>query len=232
MIEITAFRAIDDLKSCELFAEGHSNVLRDYGVTKVTSSNYDWMYNPDVYVILVRDGETKEVVGGERVHIKGKNSIPLPIESAVGIVENKIYDLILNYSNQGITAELCGLWNAKKIAGQGISTLLTKLGVALAILVNVENLFVLCAPYTVSMCQNAGFEIETSIGNQGTFYYPKLDLIATSLVVKDMKTLPFASKEFRDQISEYVNTPTGATIYQTPKNKALDIHYSIAINQH
>lgn len=217
------------MDACRLFAEGHSNVLKDYGVTKVTSSNYDWMHNPDVYVVLVQDASTGEVVGGERIHIKGPNTIPLPIESAVGIVEEKIYNLVSDYAQKGITAELCGLWNARKIAGQGISILLTKLGVALANKIQVQNLFVLCAPYTVKMCQNAGFEIETSIGNQGTFYYPKLDLIATSLIIKDLKNLPSAEEEFRKQIIDFIHTSSGSTIHITPKGDKIDIHYSISI---
>jgi hypothetical protein len=229
MIKISTFRAIDDLTSCALFAEGHSNVLKDYGVTKVTSSNYDWMYNPDVYVVLVQDAETNVVVGGERIHVKGANSIPLPIESAVGIVEDKIYNLISEYTEKGTTAELCGLWNARKIAGQGISVLLTKLGVALANMIDVDNLFVLCAPYTVKMCQDAGFQIETSIGNKGTFYYPKLDLIATSLIINDVKSLPFADPVFREQILGFINTPAATTVHHTPKNETIDIQYSISI---
>lgn len=229
MIKISTFRAIDNIDACKLFAEGHSNVLKDYGVTKVTSSNYDWMHNPDVYVVLVQDASTGEVVGGERIHIKGQNTIPLPIESAVGIVEDRIYDLVSEYALKGITAELCGLWNARKIAGQGISILLTKLGVALANKIQVQNLFVLCAPYTVKMCQNAGFEIETSIGNQGTFYYPKLDLIATSLIIKDLKNLPTAEEDFRAQIVDFIHNASGSTVHITPKGDKIDIQYSISI---
>ena len=58
MLSIRVFRAIDDLKSCEKFAEGHANVLKDYGVTKVTSARTDWFFNPGVYVVLVEDEET------------------------------------------------------------------------------------------------------------------------------------------------------------------------------
>ena len=53
MLKIRAFKAVDDLESCKRFAEGHANVLRDYGVTKVTSSKNDWFFNPEVYVVLV-----------------------------------------------------------------------------------------------------------------------------------------------------------------------------------
>ena len=110
---------------------------------------------------LVLSEDESEVYGGERVHIANPE-YPLPIEAAVGMVEPNIYPLIKSYVDMGMTGELCGLWNSKSIAGKGVSVLLTKIGVAIANILKMDSLFVLCAPYTVSMCQNAGFEIETS----------------------------------------------------------------------
>src|SRR5690606_31850848 len=147
MLKVRVFRAIDDLESCKRFAEGHANVLRDYGVTKVTSSKNDWFYNPGVYVALVEMEDTGEEVGGERIHLVNKE-IPLPIEEAVSIVENRTNDLVAGYAENKLSGELCGLWNAKAIAGKGVSILLTKLGVALANRLRIDSLFVLCAPYT------------------------------------------------------------------------------------
>lgn len=229
MITIRLFRAINDLESCKRFAEGHANVLRDYGVTKVTSAKNTWFDNPGAYVVVVEDKETGELYGGERIHISSP-AFPLPIEDAVGLVDQKVFDLVSSYREQGLTGELCGLWNSKIIAGKGISILLTKVGVAIANLLKMNSLFVLCAPYTVAMCQKAGFEIETSIGNLGTFYYPKLDLIATSLIVKDLKNLPHADPLFRDQIFEIVNKPFHQSTEEGPKG-SIDIEYSINISQ-
>jgi hypothetical protein len=216
MLKVKLFRAIDDLDSCKKFAEGHGNVLKDYGVTKVTSAKHDWFHNPDVYVALVLSEDEQEVFGGERVHI-ANNEFPLPIEAAVGMVEPGIYNLVNSYKNAGKTGELCGLWNAKSIAGKGISILLTKIGVVIANVLKMDSLLVLCAPYTVKMCQDAGFEIETSIGNQGTFYYPKLDLIATSLVVKDLENLPQADPEFRVEIQNLIHNPVSIAKGEGPK---------------
>lgn len=210
MLRVRTFRAVDDLESCKRFAEGHANVLRDYGITKVTSSKNDWFYNPNVYVAIVETEDGSEVVGGERIHLVHQD-YQLPIEEAVSIVEKRIYGLVANYAENKVTGELCGLWNAKAIAGRGVSILLTKLGVAIAHRINMDSLFVLCAPYTVSMCQAAGFEIETSIGDKGTFIYPKLDLVATALVVKDMGGLNTADENFRKEIFSYIYTPTGMT---------------------
>lgn len=218
MLKVKLFRAIDDIESCKKFAEGHGNVLKDYGVTKVTSAKHDWFYNPDVYVALVLSEDEKEVFGGERVHL-ANDDYPLPIESAVGMVEPGIYNLVKNYKRAGKTGELCGLWNARAIAGKGISIVLTKIGVVIANILKMDSLMVLCAPYTVKMCQDAGFEIETSIGNQGTFYYPKLDLIATSLVVKDLVNLPHANPEFKIEIHNMINTPIYSTKGYGPKGE-------------
>lgn len=229
MITIRLFKATNDLASCQRFAEGHANVLRDYGVTKVTSAKNNWFYNPGAYVVVVEDKETGELYGGERIHLSNPE-FPLPIEDAVGIVDLKVFDLIKSHREKGVTGELCGLWNSKVIAGKGISILLTKVGVAIANLLNMSSLFVLCAPYTVTMCQKAGFEIEESIGNMGTFYYPKLDLIATSLVVNDLKKLPYADAEFRKQILEIVNEPFHKGTEIGPKG-SVEVEYSININQ-
>lgn len=228
MLKIKVFRAIDDLESCKRFAEGHANVLRDYGVTKVTSSKNDWFYNPDVYVALVEMEDTGVVVGGERIHMVNKE-YPLPIEEAVSIVEKRISGLVASYADNKKTGELCGLWNAKAIAGKGVSILLTKLGVALANRLKMDSLFVLCAPYTVSMCQAAGFEIETSIGNQGTFIYPKLDLVATALVVKDVIGLNTANDGFRKEIFSYIETPVSNTIVLGEKGET-EVAYNLLLS--
>jgi hypothetical protein len=226
MLKVRIFRAIDDLESCKLFAEGHANVLRDYGVTKVTSAKNDWFYNPNVYVVMVETEDGSEVVGGERIHLVG-SGIPLPIEEAVSIVESRIFALVASYADGKRTGELCGLWNARSIAGRGVSILLTKLGVALAHILNMDSLFVLCAPYTVAMCENAGFQIETSIGNRGTFVYPKLDLVATALVVKDM-TLATANPIFRREIFSYIEKPVNTTTVIGEKGTT-DVSYNLLL---
>ncbi len=227
MLKIRVFRAVDDLESCKRFAEGHANVLRDYGITKVTSSKNDWFYNPGAYVVLVETEDTGEVVGGERIHLV-TSEFPLPIEEAVSIVEKRIYDLVAGYADNKLTGELCGLWNAKAIAGKGVSILLTKLGVALANRLQMDSLFVLCAPYTVAMCQAAGFEIETTIGNNGTFIYPKLDLVATALVVKDLTGLSTADDRFRKEIFSYIENPVSKTIVLGEKGET-EVAYNLLL---
>jgi len=215
MYRIRAFRAINDLASCERFAQGHLNVLAEYGVTKVTTAKLDWFHNPDVYVVLIESEDGTEVYGGERIHIANRQ-YRLPIEEAISVVDSDIFPLVEEH-REALTGELCGLWNSKAIAGRGFSVLLTKIGVAIARLLKMGSLFVLCAPYTVAMCQQAGFTIEESIGNKGTYFYPKLDLIATVLMVKDLVLLPTADEAFRQRIIDISENPIQEAIEEGPK---------------
>ena len=205
MLRIRAFRAIDEEKTCEKFAEGHKNVLLEHGIVKVTTSNTEWFYNPDIYVIVIESENGEEVYGGARLHI-ANDEFSLPLEDAIKVVDEKIIDLI-NFYKINRTGELCGLWNAKFIVGRGLSQVLTKVGVSIAIQLRLKSLFVLCAPYTVKMCQQSGFKIEESIGVNGTFNYPKLDLVATALKIEDLNNLVGADSKYYLEIKSMTDFP-------------------------
>lgn len=208
MLTIRAYRAVDDIPSCEKYAKGHEEVLLSYGITKVTSANYEWFYNPEVYVISVEEGN--RVLGGARIHGSGGNQ-PLPIEDAIGYMDGGIYDMVRN-EDQDKSGELCGLWNSKEIAGKGISVILTKacvakVGVAIANALELRQLFVLCAPYTIKMVEEVGFKIINDLGEKGTFPYPKDDMLATALYIKDVDKLSSAANEKRQDIFDLRKEP-------------------------
>lgn len=199
MFRFKAFRAIDDPERCHSFAKGHANVLKEYGVTKVTSANNQWMFNPYVYVVVVELADSGQIVSGLRLHIAHED-YPLPMEQAVAPVDQRITDLVKNYS-QGGTAEVAGLWNSRSISGYGIGAIfLIRAGIAIATQLNLGTLLALVAEYTLPPSLKKGFEIEKAIGNEGVFFYPKLDLVATTIVLKDVFRLPIAEKGERDYI--------------------------------
>ena len=227
IVRLRAFRAIDDHKSCELFIEGHTHVLKSIGVTKVTSSKYEWMHNPASFVLIVESINGQFVYGGARVNVAGGTQ-PLPIEEATGLLDPKIFKIIKDYANLG-TGEICGLWNSREIAGYGIGSIfLTRAAVAISSQIGLQSLFALCAPYTVSMAELVGYEHEKSVGNKGTFYYPKLDLVATAMVLKDVNQLSKATEEDRNAIFTLRKKPN--TIRkETLRKKEIEIHYSTMI---
>lgn len=199
IVRLRAFRAIDDPKTCERFIEGHAHVLTSIGVKKVTSSKDEWMYNPAAFVLIVESLDGENVYGGARVNVAG-GSQPLPIEEATGNMDPKIFDLVWRYAQEG-TGEVCGLWNSREIAGYGVGSIfLTRAAVAISTQIGLKSLFALCAPYTVKMAESVGYNLETSVGNNGTFYYPKLDLVATTMILKDVDELTSADEEERKAI--------------------------------
>lgn len=228
MLRLRMYRAIEDLESCQRFASGHAKVLLDYGVTKVTSSSTAWFYNPAVWVIIAEMEDTNEPVGGIRIHI-ADGITPLPMEEAVSIVDKNVYKLIEEYAPGG-TAELCGLWNAKVTSGWGIgSYILMRAGISVIPKLKLQSLFALCAPHTLNISVEKGFEIEESIGNKGTFIYPKLDLIATSIIVKDPYKLPLALPFERSSIFALRENPF---ISRMESNQRKDIVVNYNLNIH
>lgn len=227
MIRIRLYRAIDDPESCKKFIIGHRHVLENIGVTKVTSSKDAWMYNPGVYVLIVEDSEDNRVLGGARVHIASQKD-RLPVEEATCYIDPKVADVVDNHIPFG-TGEICGLWNSREVAGLGIGAVfLTRAAVAISTQINLTSLFALCAPYTVAMAANVGYEIEKSVGNSGTFYYPKLDLVATFMVLRDVAVLSKAIDEEKSPILELRANPVCEKI-EIHRNRNVHLHYQLKL---
>ncbi|MCH8332234.1 MAG: PAS domain-containing protein [Bacteroidetes bacterium] len=79
-----------------------------------------------------------------------------------------------------------------------------------------NTLFVLCAPYTVEMVENVGFELEPSLGMNGSFPYPRDDYKATVLVLHDIQKLSKAKLKDRNLIYELRNNPNLLRIEEGP----------------
>ena len=234
MIRIKAFRAVDDIDSCEIFAQGHTKVLEDHGIKPVASSNSEWFFNPTVYGILILSSTSDEVYGGARLHIAG-GAQPLPIETAIGKLDNKIYDLVKGYADKG-TGEFCGLWNDKKAAGKGYNILLGRASIARASVViagmlDIRSLFALAASYTLRPALNVGFEVETSLGDKGTFSYPKPDLRAVVAVLRNLTTLSAATLKEKESILELIANPRQQKIEIGPKGP-IEVEYDLTIPRH
>jgi len=226
-VRLRAFRAIDEPETCALFILGHTHVLTSIGVTKVTSSKNEWTKNPAAFVIIVESLDGKKVYGGARVHVAG-GSEPLPIEQATGAMDHGIFDLVWDFAQFG-TGELCGLWNSREIAGYGIGCIfLIRAAVAIAYQIGLQSLFALCAPYTIKPVECIGMELENSIGNKGTFYYPKLDLVATTMILKDVPTLNKAHEE--DKLAVFkIRENLRVIREEILRNRKIIIHYDISI---
>lgn len=221
-----AFRAIDNREACIKFIDGHTHVLEVFGITQITSAKPDWISNPDVYVIMVTAEENGKALAGGRIHQANRKN-PLPIEEAVGYMDEKIYEMIEQRTDVG-TGELCGLWNSYEIAGLGIGSMqLSTACVAYAGLLKLSTLFGLCAPATYRNSIRGGFRVIDEIGVNGKFYYPKDDLTATAILIDDLKGLPLTLEPER---SIAMNMREKNIIHQAIKSKndeIINLHFDL-----
>lgn len=228
MLIIKAFRAVDNPELAKKYVEGHNEVLQIYGITEITSAKDDWYNNPATFAIVTIEDETNEVVGGIRMQIVGGDR-PLPIEDAVGHMDDRIHDIVRTHHALFGAAELCGLWNSRKVAAQGISWLLTRAGIALSSQVGVRTLFGICANITLPMFKKTGYKVERSIGKDGTFYYPNSDLLAYTLIM-DAESLDTAQMEEKDKIMGIRNNFNQRVFESGPKS-IMEVQYDLILNR-
>ena len=74
-----------------------------------------------------------------------------------------------------------------------------------------------------------GFEVEKSIGRAGTFIYPKLDLVATSILIKDLTNLPLALPKEKEIIFDLRENPVTTRTEEGPKGN-MEISYDLTFN--
>lgn len=226
-VRLRAFRAIDDPETCMRFIEGHQHVLEVYNLKMITSAKYDWIENPAVFVIVVESLDRSKLYGGARIHVAG-GSQPLPLEDAVGRYDERIYEIVRSAAISG-TGEGCGLWNSREIAGYGVGSIfLSRVGVAIASQIGIKSLFALCAPYTVSLAEHIGYRVDSRLGDEGTFFYPKEGLVATSMYYEDIDSATSASPEDFASIMSLRNNLKAVRV-ETLRSKEIEIHYDIAI---
>jgi hypothetical protein len=222
------FRAVDDSDGCDRYIDGHRRVLEAYGVTKVTSARADWRDDPFTYVIIAESDDQERVFGGCRVQVRSAE-LKMPMEGAVAVLDKRIYEYVDAIGDYNV-AEFCGLWNSKEVAGYGIGSMfLGRVAIAITPLLNLKHLMGLCSPATLRNSQKVGFEILRELGNNGTFYYPKEDLIATALIIKDVINLPLAIEKEREAILNLRHNPVQHSVERGPKGE-LQTYFDIRVN--
>ncbi len=227
-VRITAFRATENPEACDKFIEGHSKVLSSHGVDKVTSSNNDWKYNPEAYVILIETGDGERVLGGSRVHCLGGTQ-PLPLVPATRDLDKSVIDYVDQLGEKGV-GEICGLWNSLEVAGMGVGSIFSiRCAVAILSQLNIQYSLALCSPYTARLAGNYGFNIEESLGNNGTFYYPKLDLLATIVRLDDVHTIPGGNEHEMKRIFNLRENPVQTKEEKGRKGAEFIIEYNLKI---
>jgi len=227
--KVKVFSAVDDKEATSKYLEGYQKVLEAYGVPKVTSAQSNWIDNPHAYVILITDEDESKILAGGRIQVRTPKA-PMPMEMAIAILDKSIYPYVDAIGDFNV-AEFCGLYNSKEVAGLGIgSIMLGRIGVAITEQLGIKNLMALCSPATLRNCLKVGFEPIKSLGNNGTLYYPKEDLVATALIIQDIINLPQANPEERKEIFKLRSGPADIAVLHGPKGE-VKFHYNLTIPQ-
>lgn len=228
MIKIRAFRAINEYNTCQAYLKGHMQVLVDYNVMQITSYNQSWVTNPAVYVLIAELEATGEMIGGIRVETT-KGDVPLPIETAIGKLDSRIYTVVRKYGLEGGVGELCGLWNSKEVKGLGISFFLTRAAISIINQLQFRTLIGICAEYTLQMFTDVGFEIDRTLGNNGEFPYPDDRYITRALGILNAETLetsnPYDKKIMLDLRSKIKQSRT-----ESGKKGDVLVHYDLTVS--
>lgn len=224
MIHLRSYRAVDEEESCLNYAIGHRKVLEGFNLGNVSTNNYDWAYNPNVYVVEATDRHTGELLGGIRVQIAdGKTN--LPVQDAVSHFDPKINDMVKHYAINGGTSELCGLWNSRsKAPNVGITMNLVVAGMAMCSQLPVTSIFTIVAQYTLKIAKRMGFRVETSLGNNGEFTYPNSNYVARVLSMNP-QALDHTYGVFKEKILALRSDPNSERIENVgPDKKILYSH--------
>ncbi len=229
MIRVRAFKAPEDPEACEKFVAGHRKILEIYyGIIKITSDNNEWIHDPHCIVIVAEDSETHTIYGGARLQVVSKE-YSLPIEAALTKYDPRIREVVQYEFKNGGTSEVCGLWNSKEVAGMGIgSYILSLVAVAISYQIDIKSIFVLCAPSTVRVSRAMGTQIVTSLGNNGTFYYPKDNFIATVMRLNDIHDLQYADKKVAEKIL-FLKDNTNCVYEEKGPKGSFQVEYNIKI---
>jgi hypothetical protein len=228
--KIRAFRAPTDLAACEKFIAGHKHVLETVGVKQVTSLNDKWKHHHGTFVIIVESMDGEIVYGGARLQAVD-GIVPLPIESATGDMDSNIYKMVAETAQRG-TGEICGSWNSRRASGFGVGAFFAnRVGITISSQLGLTSVWALCAPYTLRYAERIGCSVVGELGINGTFYYPKIDLLATAVLMRDSVNMPDALPFEIERVAQLRKNLNQDAIEDVPEHpgRQVDLAYRLEI---
>jgi hypothetical protein len=182
-----------------------------------------------MYCIVALSADGKQTLGGIRIQISDEKNL-LPVEKAIGKMDGRIYDIVKKFREDGGVGELCALWNAKIVAGVGISILLTRAGISVTNQLNINTLVGICGEYTLKMFQRVGFVVDNSLGFNGLFPYPKDEFTARVLGILNSSTLDTADPYDKARIQTIRSNPV-QTVLEQGTREQIEIDYQLIMDK-
>lgn len=202
-IKIVAFRAVEHYPRCLDYIRGHRKVLEAHGFSHFLSNEESWMFNPDTIVAMVYEPESGLALGGARFERRTKDNL-LSFERVLMKNEPRLVKHI-NGRVKGGTGEICGLWNAKEVAGWNTSILLVRSVIIAMWEQNMSSIFAFNARYTNRIPIRLGFRRLTIIGDNGYVPYPDDRFQAAIWRFEKRKGLNLAHEYERKVMKKLIN---------------------------
>ncbi len=223
-LKVRAFKASENKELSQKYLDGHVQVLISYGITNITTNTSEWMDWDGVYCVIA-EKEDGTVVGGVRTHLADGIHL-LPVEKAIGKMDPNIHKIVKSYQNDGV-GELCALWNAKEVAGIGLSILLVRAGISTLNQIKCNTLMGICADYTLKMFRKVGFVVDNTLGNKGEFIYPNENYVARVLGILNANDLSTAEEFDRTKMMDLRARPEQVCTELGTNNTNIEIEYQL-----
>ncbi|MFD1550946.1 hypothetical protein DNU06_04915 [Putridiphycobacter roseus] len=183
-VEIKTFKATENNELCLEYDFYHKESLSKISyldADKIKSSGNKWMHDEKIYLITARNKETNELLGGTRIHISNSEDV-LPVERAVAHLDSNLSHLANYYREEGLTAEISGLWNNQRgRLSFAITEQLVISAIAISAQLNINTLVSFVGKHTYKVARKMGFTTEETVGNAGDFPYPEEKFPSTVL---------------------------------------------------
>jgi hypothetical protein len=76
--------------------------------------------------------------------------------------------------------------------------------------------------------KKTGFDVNVDLGNSGQFYYPKLDLIATAVIISNLRTLENAEPGIRELVFDLIENPVQIKEESGPRG-TIEVMYDLKV---
>ena len=214
ILNIRAFRAIDDPATCAEFLREHVRVLTDYGITNVNSSVPTWVSDPNV-IVIVAESDVLGIVCGARIHLAYSKESVLPIESAIAQYDPRVSSVMDELKVDGV-GEICGLWNANRFSGRGLPLVLGMAATSLSNQLGLGHMVGLVAKYTLKYALRLGYTIVEDVGTSGIFdAYPRTGFLGIVIGLHDVNVMAQARPGFRHRLLSLRLRPVQEAIEDT-----------------
>lgn len=178
-------RAVEDPATDAAFTSGLLAAYRRFGCE--VAARTGTLHDLETHLLVVRDMDTGDVVGGARLYVSAAREVLLPVERTLLALEPCPTDGRLWDERHG-TGEVGAVWVSEAARGWELPWRLIQEAMALALELGMVRLVAFSSPHMMAVFSRAGFELDRRFGHRGVFPYPDARYLSGVMVLGDPGT--------------------------------------------